>query len=239
MKHPDVVLRSFRQSDEEMLQQAEVKQASFKENKGRFTDRFPNLADPFATDWTLTITKAREMLPDYLSLATQAGETTTLEALMEQGRNLFQTLVLYAKIAFPKNTALLKLMGQSQYESARGSQLQLPSLLRTAYSVASKPEYKPGLIASGMKEADIALLDTLAKSIVDQDVTQEKSKIDRSLDSSVRILTMNAVYEKMALVCQCAKLVFQNDAALYNLFLLDDGTAASPTPEVPPAPPAN
>ena len=49
MKHPEVVLRSFKKSDEDMLQQANLQLGSFIEYKSRFTDRFPNLADPFAT----------------------------------------------------------------------------------------------------------------------------------------------------------------------------------------------
>jgi hypothetical protein len=54
------------------------------------------------------------------------------------------------------------------------------------------------------------------------------------LAANIRIKTMNAVWEKMALVCQCAKLVFQDDAAKYNLFLLTDSEA--PKDENPPAP---
>jgi hypothetical protein len=43
----------------------------------------------------------------------------------------------------------------------------------------------------------------------------------------------------MALVCQCAKLVFQDNAALYNLFLLDEGTDAGPAPDLPTTPPVS
>jgi hypothetical protein len=45
----------------------------------------------------------------------------------------------------------------------------------------------------------------------------------RLLATNLRIASFNAVWEKMALVCRCAKLVFQDDAARYNLFLLSDG----------------
>ena len=176
------------------------------------------------------------MLPDYASVAAQSGQTTTLEGIMDQARTLFQTLMIYTQVAFPKNATVLKLMGQSQYEAARGSQLKLPILLRTAYGIASGPEYKPALLASGMQEKDIELLNTLANNIVEQDLAQEKSKKDRSVSSSQRITAMNAVWENMALVSQCAKLVFQDDATLYNLFLLNDGTAAGPVPEVPATP---
>ena len=236
MKHPEVVLRSFKKSDEDMLQQANLQLGSFIEYKSRFTDRFPNLADPFADNWTVAISTAREMLPDYASVAAQSGQTTTLEGIMDQARTLFQTLMIYTQVAFPKNATVLKLMGQSQYEAARGSQLKLPILLRTAYGIASGPEYKPALLASGMQEKDIELLNTLANNIVEQDLAQEKSKKDRSVSSSQRITAMNAVWENMALVSQCAKLVFQDDATLYNLFLLNDGTAAGPVPEVPATP---
>jgi hypothetical protein len=239
MKHPEVVLRSFKKSDEEMLQQANLQVGSFIEYKSRFTDRFPNLTDPFAANWTAAISNARQMLPDYASVAAQSGQTSALETLMDQGRTLFQTLILYTQIAFPKNASLLKLMGQSQYDSARGSQLKLPILLRTAYGIASGPEYKPALLASGLPEQDIESLNTLAKNLTEQDLAQEKSKKDRSINSTQRIIAMNAVWEKMALVSQCAKLVFQDDASLYSLFLLNDGTTAVPVPEVPAAPPAS
>ncbi len=231
MKHPDVMLRNFKKTDEEMLQQAEVKLASFNEHKGRFTELFPNLADPFADDWALTIVNARAQLPDYASVAVQSGETSLLQALMDQGRTLYQSVLLYAQIAFPKNAALLKLLGQPQYNAARDSQLKLPGLMRAAYSVASKPENKAGLLASGMKETDIELLDTLAQRILDQNLAQEKARKNRSVDSGQRIQAMNAVYEKMSLVCQCSKLVFQDNAVLYSLFLIDGGSSTVAAPE--------
>ncbi len=234
MKHSDVMLRNFKKTDEEMLQQADVKLASFIEHKGRFTEFFPNLADPFADDWAVKITNARSLMPDYASVARQSGETATLQTLMDQGRSLFQSLLLYTQIAFPKNAALLKLFGQSQYKSAYVNQLKLPALMRAAYSVACKPEYKEGLVASGMKETDIELLDSLAQRILDQNLVQEKAKVNRSVDSGQRIQAMNAVCEKMSLVCQCAKLVFQDNAVLFNLFLLDGGSSTTAAPEAPP-----
>ena len=38
----------------------------------------------------------------------------------------------------------------------------------------------------------------------------------------VRINNLNAVWEKMSLVSMCAKLLFQDDAAKYNLFILSE-----------------
>lgn len=225
MKHPEEVKRDFKKTDEEALQQSDVMIGSFQDNKSLFTERFPQLADPFADQWSEVTETARSFLPDYASVAEQANQTAMLEAQMDQGRNLFQTVMLYTQLAFPGDSAVLRLFGQPQYNSARNNQLKLPVLLRTAHTQVSKSEYITPLLAKGLKQAEIDLLDMLAESIIVQDIAQQNAKKDRSLNASQRIVAMNAVWKKMATVCQCAKLVFQNDAARYNLFLLTESEA--------------
>lgn len=235
MKHPDEVRRIYSKTDEEALQQSEVLQRSFQANKDKFVERFPDLADPFADEWAAATSQAREMAPDYEVVNQQANETQILANLMEQGRTLFQTLMLYVQLAYPSNKAVLRLFGQPRYDSSRNSQLKLPSLLRLAAKQASLDEYKTALMAKGMKEEDISRLSSLADEITGQDVVQEDSMKNRSLATARRITAMNAIWEKMALVCQCAKLVFQNDAVRYNLFLLTDNEPPKPgdTPNTP------
>jgi hypothetical protein len=91
----------------------------------------------------------------------------------------------------------------------------------------------------GMTELDIDMLKSLADKIISQDLALQNAKKDRSLDANERIIAMNTVWEKMALVCQCAKLVFQNDAARYDLFLLSDGETQKPGENPPPPGQAN
>lgn len=234
MKHPNEVVRLFNKTDEEVLQQSDVLFDSFMANKIQFVERFPYLDVPFTAEWTTATDAARALPPDYASVNEQANETQKLETLMEEGRTLFQTLMLYTQLAFPNDKSVLRLFGQPQYHGVRNSQLKLPVLLRSAYAQVSKPEYITALLAKGLKQAEVTLLDSLAKSIVDQNVIQQNAKKARSLAASERIIAMNAVWEKMATVCQCAKLVFQNDAARYNLFLLTD--SETPQDENPPAP---
>jgi len=236
MKHPEELKRLFTKPDEEVLQQSEVQLNSFQENKEAFVVRFPQLADPFAEEWGTSISTARGFIPDFETVNEQANETQILDSLMEDGRNHFQTVILYVQLAFPGNSAVLRLFGQPQYHAARNSQLKLPVLLRSAYNQASKEEYRPALLAKGLKEEEIEMLNGLAGNIIEQDIAQQKAKKARSLAASVRIETMNAVWEKMATVCQCAKLVFQNDAARYNLFLLTNAEAPKENAPAPVAP---
>ena len=233
MKHPEDVMRVFSKTDEEVLQQSDLKQASFLENKSLFVERFPQLADPFASEWAAATTTARTIPPDYVSVSNQAGETEMLLGFMGKGRNLFQTLILYTQLAFPGDSNMLKLMGQPQYQAVHRNQLKLPVLLKTAYSQASTPEIKMALMAKGMKATEIESLLTLAEEIINQEITQQNAKKGRTADANKRIVALNLVWTKMSLVCQCAKLLFQNDITRYNLFLLSDTptpTLIEPTP---------
>ena len=229
MTRPEKVVRLFKKSDGEVLQQSDVLMDSFLANKSQFVERFLDLDDPFALEWTTATTTARELAPDYETANEQANETKILKALMQQGRSLFQSVILYAQLAFPDDLAVLHLFGQPQYPGVRNSQLKLPLLLRSTFTQVSKPEYKTALLAKGLKDAEIALLDSLAGAIIAQGNVQQNAKKARLLATNRRIAAMNVVWGKMSLVCQCAKLVFQNDAAKYNLFLLND--SKSPAPE--------
>lgn len=231
MKRPEEVNRIFTKSDDEVLLQSDVKLGSFEENKGRFVERFPQLADPYAEKWRQAISNARSILPDYASVANQSKETDALNTLIEKGANLYQTMLFYVRLAFPNDAMVLRIFSQHLYEAARKSQLKLPILLMTGYTQASKPEYKAALIEKGMKEAEIDALKTMAESIIHQGKMQEKAMKDRTIDKNERVTALNLVWAKMALVCQCAKLVFQNDAVRYNMFLLSDSNNSPEKPD--------
>ncbi len=238
MKHPTEVLRNFNKTDDEMLLQSEVQLSLFNDHKGRFVDSFPPLADPFANEWASAISSARRTVPDYAALSQQASQKDALEELMEQGRTLYQSLILYTRLAYPGDATILRLFGQPQYEVARRSALKMPVLLRMSYATASIPDNKSRLLAKGMKEEDIESMLPLADQIVNQEIAQEKARNARLLDTTERILAMNAVWEKTTLVSQCAKMIFQDDATLYSLFLLDDGSSPAKSTAVNPVPPA-
>ncbi|MBW8334215.1 MAG: hypothetical protein K0M40_19515 [Prolixibacteraceae bacterium] len=223
MKQPRKASRLFKKNDELMLQQSDVVLDSFLANKSLFAERFFDLADPFADQWAAASAIARAARPDFELVAEQSLESARLETLMKQGRNLFQTVMLYTQLAFPDNAAVLHLFGRPQYHSIRSSHLKLSVLLISTFTDASKPEYKPALIATGLKEQEIAQLDILAEKITLQNAALQNAKKNRMVATIERIAKMNTVWKKMALVCKCAKLVFQNDAAEYNLFLLADG----------------
>jgi hypothetical protein len=62
------------------------------------------------------------------------------------------------------------------YNSVRSNHLKLPLLLRSTFTQVSQPEYKTALLDKGMKESEIALLDSLAGEIIAQNDIQQNAK---------------------------------------------------------------
>jgi hypothetical protein len=234
MKHSDEVRRNFNKTDEKMLLQSEVLLDSFRDNKSLFIERFPQFNDPFDNEWAAATAAARQIPPDYALVAAQTMESALLETLMDQGRNLFLTVMLYVQLAFPNDRNILNAFGHNQYSSARSSHLKLPVLLRSTFIPASNPEYKPALMMKGLTEMQISSLETLGKSIINQTVAHGNAKKERSRMASVRINNMNAVWGKMSLVSLCAKSLFQNDLAKYNLFILSEREGPKEDTTTPP-----
>lgn len=235
MKHPVEVKRLFTKTDEEVLRQSDALFAAFRENMDCFGSRFPDLNSAFAGEWEASATTARSIAPDYAAVADQSAETKKLEALMEQGRTVFQTTMLFVQLAYPNDPDTYRLFGQSKYVAVRANQLKFPVLLRTMFAQASKEPYKTALMAKGLKEEEITVLETTAREITSQNAIQLNAKKARSLAAADRIRALNSIWEKMSMVCQCAKLVFKDDAPRYNLFLLTDNEPPKPGDSTPPA----
>lgn len=220
MKNSVKIFRNYNKIDEKMLSQSDALLDSFRDYKSLFIERFPQFGDPFDNTWVESTTAARQTPPDYIMVAQQSLASAALEDLMDQGRNLFQTVILYVQLAFANDRDMLKVFGHPLYSSARSNHLKLSALLHSTFTPASNPEYKPALLLKGLTELQISSLKTLADSIINQTVALENAKKERSRMAGVRIKNMNAVWEKMSLVSMCAKLLFQNDAAKYKLFIL-------------------
>ena len=242
MQHPKKVQRLYKVSDGVMLQHADLKLTLFNERKDKFIQRSSDLAEPFATEWAKDIEGARAFPPDDESLAETGLKTVDVKAEMKKGCDAFQTLVFFIKMVYPNDKAMLALIGQPRYKKARNVQTELPLLLNQAYLAASKPDRKEKLLAKGMTEAEIESLNDLAISIPKIDEGQEESKKDRGGDSQTRIIALNQVWIKMVKVCECAKLIYKDDAASYAMFLLPEPphhTPDEPAPDGPTVPSGN
>lgn len=216
--------RRYKNTDAGLLQQSLTMHAAFEENKQAFVDRFPDLADPFADNWLAATNSAGAITSDFQKQAVIMQKTTALVGLMEEARQVLQTLFTYGSLAFPGDAAMARALGKNEYSKSKGNQAKMPLLLRMAHQQASKPDVKALLLAKGMKETEIARMIELSELLSETDVNQEGNKSSRTINTAVRIDAMNTVFGFMQQVNTASKLVFASDAARLAIFKLRDGS---------------
>ncbi len=232
MEKPIEVVRDYTKPDDEMLEQSQGMHDAFAERKTVFVAKFPSLDDPFATDWQDEIDVCHSFSSDAANRSALVMQTQKLDDEMKAGRDVYQTLLLYVKLAWPGDAAMLNVFGQNLYKEVNRSQTRFPDLLGVAYAQATQAGYKSLLTVKGLTETSIERLKTIKETIESDNRQQQNLKSSRGLSTQERIKRLNKVWSRMTMVSECAKEAFKDDYAQYRLFLLYP--EGGPTPPAPP-----
>ena len=225
MKRAEKILKNFAKPYLEVLEQARVMYAFFMVDIGSFTARFPFMDSTYAADFLTAIDDADAQPDDETVVDMQQMVTEQLNQNMQLARNAYTTLMVYVELAFPGRADVLELFGKRKYEAARRNQLKLKELMELAYTVAQKPEYNPALIAKGYTQAEIDQLNVIAETLEVSNVEQEVAKGERLTSSQLRVKKYNEMYAYMQEISKTSKLVFADDYAKQQQYLLyNDGS---------------
>jgi hypothetical protein len=214
------VNRRFRKDALKMLEQSRVMLNKFIEYMPLFTDKFSELNVAFATAWQTAIDDADDAPDDEQVVSDQHLTTYGLYNSLRDARNSYTELVIYLKMAFPKNIAVLEHFGQKQYMAARKKPLEMKLLLELAHERAQSADYKTALNNQGFDQTMIDGLNTLAQQLENSNNTQKQAKTDRYMQTQNRNHLLNAVWEKMTLVNLASIAVMRGDYARRQLFKL-------------------
>ncbi len=213
----------------------------------RFLDQFSLNPTDFTTDYFAFKTPFETNMQDAIDLclatdsdekcvAKQAEQTAIVEAIMETSRKKYQAGELVVKQIWPDNIMKLKLFGHSGFEDARNSHVKLPGLLMQAYDMASDVDNKPKFIAGGFTLLKIEALKTNADQLILAVRKQNSFKGARTITTQERTKNLNALWDMMVLLSECAKVIYEENPAMWNLYLLYPDV--HPTPPIPdPVPP--
>jgi hypothetical protein len=233
METPKKVERKFRKAYLLLLQQAQTMLDHFLDDIAAFTARYPLMDATYATAWQTAIDDADDMPDDEEVVSNQKQTTIAVDEVMIAAINHYSLLVTFLKMIYkPKIAAVLDHFGYPRYRRVRYVQLEMKELMDLAYDRANSADYKADLIARGFVQADIDLLNTLAQQLDDKNRVQEKAKTDRPELAQNRIELHNAVWDIMNEVNIASTVVFYNNYAKQQHYLLYPEHHQSPVPNV-------
>lgn len=211
--------RDFVMDDIAMLERAQVFHNAFVIDDAAFIAAFPALALPFATNFQTAIDTADALPSGYEIDAQIAVVTEELNNLLPLGQKALQKLYTYVDIVW-NSKVKLNAFGKSRYEKARNSATRLKELLEFAHRQAELADNKAALLAAGYTQAAIDELLSLCNDIDAKNAEQEDMFASRGEKTQERILALNAVWGFMQQINKASKVVFVDNPAKIELYLL-------------------
>lgn len=215
----DLIVREFTMEDLLMLERAQVFHNAFLTDDADFIAAFPLFTLPFATDFQAAIDAADAIPSGYEIDAQIAVVTEDLNQILILGQKALQKLYTYVDLTWT-NKKMYNVFGRSKYEKARNSDLKMKELLELAHRQAEITENKTPLLATGYTQADIDELGAISDSIDAKNAEQEDMMANRGKLTQERVVALNNVWNFMKQINKASKVVFVDNPAKIELYLL-------------------
>ncbi len=234
MSKPTEMARNYQLADAVMIEAAKTTHGFLNEDLQDFNNFNPLFEQGYADDWLADINTAESVTKDDVVIDQMAGLSAAVEAAMKKCRDKFNTLKFFIEKAFPTGLAIWNEFGYNNYERARQTQSAMIQFMVGLHAVATK--YKVQLIAVHFTQAMIDEILTFKNELDTANLNQELFKAGRPALTQDRIIKLNQVWDILVEVGKAGKIVYSNNHAKYNRYLLPGETPASEE-EVPPPPP--
>lgn len=235
MSKTEEKVRNYSGSDADMIQASRVMHGLFVEDKSAFTNFDNGFTDPYAENWLQKIEAGTDVIQDSLYLSNQAELTKNVELKMTECRDFFQMMKYFIEKAFPDRKEIWTQFGVNDYEKARVSETKMIQFLGVLHKTAT--EFSAELIAAGFSQEKIDKIELLQKELINADYEQELSKKKRPAVTQERIEKLNECYQLMQKVSKAGKIIFANNRAKFDQYLMPNEKVVKKPEEPAPATP--
>ena len=228
MTKPKEVNRIYTISDSEMVVASGVYKAIFTEDKLDFSQFDSSFADPYVDSWDAAIISAETVAQDAELIDQMAQLTAIVNEKMKEAQEYYHRIKYYMEKAFPNNIAIQNEFGRNDYEKARNSTPKLIAFMTALSKAITK--YNTELLASGCAEEYLLEAPTKLEDLRTAENNQELFKKTRPVETQKRLELLNSCWVFSKNVCKAGKIIYSDNAAKYNQYLLP-GEAPKETPE--------
>ncbi len=219
---PNPIYRLFRISDSEMLQDSTTTETLLEADMADFTAFDATITPAFANDWLTAIGVAQSQPTDELYRDRIMQRTQNVQNAMALCRKKYNDVKYYVKKAFPNNLAVQKEFGLDDYDSARKSDIKLMEFMLRMHTVATTYNAELTAPTVGYTQPQIDEIETLANSLGADNNNQEVYIKGQLTTTQQRVSSMNAVWQFRTQIAEAAKIIYENNFAKYQQYLLPD-----------------
>lgn len=217
---PNPIKRGYNISDLEMLEDSTTVQVIFLEDLPLFQTFDNNFDAAYADNWLTAINVGNTFPTDEVYRDQMRTKTTDVQAEMAKARKKYNEIKFFVRKAFPDKSGIQGEFGLDDYDQARQSDTKLHGFMNTLFQAATKYATTLTTPPVGYTAAQIAEINTIAIALNTSNTAQETFIKAQGTTTQDRITAMNAVYAFRTLVAEAAKIIFEDNFAKYQQYLL-------------------
>jgi hypothetical protein len=226
---PEEIIRNYTMEDEGMLVRAEIIHDQLVTDLAAFTAKFPFIDAAYAAAIQASIDAANALPLDNQVVSNLKVLTEDVNAQVLLGRRALSNLGIYAKLTYPNDEARQRVFGQNQWAEAYSDQEKMMNALEHAHALVIAAPYAADLTTKGFVAADAANLLSIANEIRTKNQLQENAKASRPVTTQDRIVQYNSVWDQIKEVNLASRVVFADNAAKLDSYLLYPGSSPNTT----------
>lgn len=190
-----------------------------------FTALDSSIDQPWLDDWVALINTADNIPTDEVYRDEMRIKTAAVQAEMKKARDAYKLAKFFVLKAFPENGEVQDSFGFDNYKNDRKSDVKMHQFIINLHQKATAHAAVLTAPAIGYPAAKIAELQTIANSLLAANTDQENHKTNQTVATRERITALNAVWSRRQLVAAAAKLIFEDNYAKYQQYLLPPSEA--------------
>jgi len=221
------IKRLYSMADAMMLEKATVMRAVFVEDLATFTAYSVIFDNDYADTWENEIMLALQTPTAEQTDDMGAALTQIVLSKMRDCRKAYRGIKFFVNEAFESNEPVQNEFGFDDYKLVRRSQPRMIYFMQRLHKTAEK--YATQLLAAGCPQNRIDELLVLANDLLDANVVQEAFKKNRPGLTAARIILMNDVWKLMLRVSEAGKVIYSNNFAEYQKYVIYGSNGGSST----------
>ena len=214
-------------SDAIMLEKAYYIYTCLMHDLGDFTAFAIKFNQLFVDAFLLAIQDAQNAPQDNQIIDILAQKTEAVNTAVQDCRDLIGKMRFFLEDAFQDNKPVLNEFGYNDYAGARASQTEMQRYMSVLITASAK--YSAELIAAGFDQLAIDKIQSTFNKLVTANNDQEYYKGERQAITQQRIEKMNACWEIVLNVCKAGKIIYADNPAKYNQYVIYETQSGSET----------
>ncbi len=212
------IYRIYNISDAILLEHSERLVGVIDKDIPKFSKFDTTINSSYSGSIKIAISKVYEIKSDTVIIDEMSVKTERLLSVHGECNRAYSTIAFFVRKAFPNDKNMANIFGANDIANVRKSKERMAPFMNTLEKNVA--EYRDKLITAGCKEDVINSIPNLREKLIKASNDQDRYKNERNIYTRERVIRLNELYKKVAILSEIAQIIFADNEPLLKRYKL-------------------